>query len=142
MFDKKLNHESLSIDFRTGLPTAITGAETGESQRAACAALNRKRARGIRKAAQEDAPGEPISAHAWQSAFERKISDWEVPLIPLENLGIRVDKDGFSEAESFLTRLTSGAEAHPYLDRENSVVYKLCTPSMGGNQKGFKSPVY
>ena len=81
MLENSQNYGNLSIDFRTGLPTAITGRETGESQRAACAALNRKRARGIRKAAQDDAPGESVSAHVWQSSFERKVRDWEVPPI-------------------------------------------------------------
>ncbi|WP_411847105.1 hypothetical protein AAFN60_06555 [Roseibacillus persicicus] len=132
MSEPSQEYETFSIDFRTGLPTAITGKETGESQRAACAALNRRRARGIRKAAQEDAPGQSVSAHVWQSAFERKVAEWDVPLIPLEKLGIRVDCDGFPESDSFLTKLTSGAEAHPYLDHENGVVYKLFDLKVSG----------
>jgi hypothetical protein len=71
-------HEQYSenlFDFRTGRPTAISGSATSESQRAACATLNRERTSGILEAAQNHAPGESLSVNAWTEIFERALTD-------------------------------------------------------------------
>lgn len=49
---------------------------------------------------------------------------WEVPLIPLETLGITFDDLGFVQS-SFLERLGTGAEASAWMDRRYRCVYKL-----------------
>jgi len=127
-------HERYSenlFDFRTGRPTAISSASTGESQRAACATLNRERTRGILETAQGNAPREQVSLDVWTTAFERRLTEWEIPLIPLSDLGLQYDQDGFLNSE-FLKPLPSGAEAEPYLDQEHGVVYKLFNLRLSG----------
>ena len=52
-------------------------------------------------------------------------------MVPLEKLGLSIDGDGYVETE-FMIRLTSGAEAAPFLDAENGVVYKLFDLREGG----------
>lgn len=112
------------IDFRTGVVTGIDGESAGEYQRAACAALNERRTRGILEVRQETQRREPVPADVWGRAFAGKLREWEVPLIPLERLGLRVDEDGVLESD-FLKPLKSGAEACPFWDQERGVVYKL-----------------
>lgn len=114
----------LHLDFRTGRPTAIGGAVVSDVERAACAALNRRRARGILEAAQLAPSGESISPDVWTTAFTRKVRDWDVPLVSLAKLGLTHDEDGFLTSD-FLLPLPPGAEASPWLDREEKVVYKL-----------------
>ena len=116
--------EDYYLDFRTGSTSAIRGSEISESIRAACSALNRRRTRAIREASQENASGESLSADAWSVAFERRLNEWELPLVPLEKLGIFIDRDGYIESKE-LQPLQSGAEASPYQDLQNEVVYKL-----------------
>lgn len=128
------SHEQYSenlFDFRTGRPTAISSSSTSESQRAACTTLNRERTSGILEAAQNHAPGESLSVDAWTEVFERALTDWDTPLIPLSDLGLSHDVDGFVNSE-FLEALPSGAEAEPYLDREHEVVYKLFNLKING----------
>lgn len=115
---------NLAFDFRTGRPTAISGPETGKAQRAACSALDAERTGGILEAAQGHAPGEQVSADVWTSYFERRLTDWDTPLIDLSRLGLIYDREGFLTS-SLLEPLRSGAEAEPYLDVEYGVVYKL-----------------
>ncbi len=115
--------EIFYFDPLTGVPTAITGPELSDAQRAACTAINRRRAGGIfqiREAAQRR---EQIQAHVWRGAFTGRLIDWEVPLVSLEKLGIRVE-DGYFESDT-LTKLKAGAEASPFADYANGVVYKL-----------------
>ena len=52
-------------------------------------------------------------------------------MVALEDLGLEIDGDGYVSTE-FLTRLTSGAEAAPFLDSEYGVVYKLFDLREGG----------
>ena len=68
--------------------------------------------------------GKPLSPDAWFTAVARESGKRDVPLIPLECLGIHHDEDGMLNSD-FLTALPSGAEASPFLDEEWNVVYKL-----------------
>jgi len=124
MPDYEQSARNLSFDFRTGRPTAISGTETGKSQRATCTAVNGERTRGILEAAQSYAPGEQIPIDVWTSAIERRLAEWDTPVVNLADLGLNYDQEGFLES-SFLRPLQSGAEAEPYLDEEYGVVYKL-----------------
>lgn len=60
----------------------------------------------------------------WTAATLEKAALWEVPIVPLEALGIRRDDDGFLESDAMIA-LKTGAEACPYLDQKERVVYKL-----------------
>lgn len=112
------------IDFRTKCSTAITSEKITADTRSACDSLNRSRARGLLEASTHAPPGEPLALDVWSTAFGERAREWEVPLIDLESLGLRIDNDGFISSTE-LIELPSGAEAQPYLDRENLVVYKL-----------------
>ena len=114
----------LSIDFRTGRRTAIHADNSCAEQRSACVALNRVRARGILEATQLAASGESLSLDDRFAAIAGLSRDRDVPLIPLDHLGIHHDEDGL-RSSSLLTALPSGAEAIPYFDKEWGVVYKL-----------------
>jgi len=71
-------------------------------------------------------PGQSVSPDVWAANVERGAKDWEIPLVALSSLGISHDSEGLGLIESdFLKPLTSGAEAHPFSDLENRVVYKL-----------------
>jgi hypothetical protein len=123
----------LSIDFRTGRPTAIHSGNSCAAQRAACVAINRERTRGILEAAQFAPSGEPFPADVWDAAFARRASQqWDVPLIPLERLGIHHDEDDLRSSD-LLIALTPGAEASPYFDREWNAVYKLFDLRVNGS---------
>lgn len=65
-----------------------------------------------------------LTVDVWTAAVIEKAKLWEVPLIALESLGITRDEDGFLESEELIP-LKTGAEACPYLDQSNGVVYKL-----------------
>ncbi len=114
----------LHLDYRTGFPTAIRGDSVSPELRSACAALNRERTRGLLESAQQTPPGQPLSSDVWAAAFAVRTREWEVPIVDLGDLGITHDKDGFIASDT-LVPLTSGAEAQPYLDRSEKVVYKL-----------------
>ena len=73
---------------------------------------------------QQTPPSESLQADVWATSFTRKANSWDVPLIALEKLGIFKDNDGFLTSEE-LEPLMSGAEAAPYYDEKNGVVYKL-----------------
>ena len=74
---------------------------------------------------QQAPAGQSIPFDVWAAAFERSYAQWGVPLISLKRLGIR-DEDGYlSLSEPWLRTLPSGAEASPFLDIEQEVVYKL-----------------
>lgn len=60
----------------------------------------------------------------WTAATLEKAKLWEVPIVPLASLGITRDEEGFLEAEDMVP-LKTGAEACPYLDQDNHIVYKL-----------------
>jgi len=127
-----LSPAQLSIDFRTGRPTAIHAGNSCSEQRAACSALNRERTRGLLEATQLAASGESFSAHAWHAAVAGRSSFWDVPLIPLGRLGIHHDEDGIPGSD-FLRALTPGAEASPYYDDSWNVVYKLFDLRVNGS---------
>jgi hypothetical protein len=114
----------LYLDLRTGQPTGIVPGADPAEQRAACTALNRRRTRGILEVTKQSPPGEQVSIDVWTTAVGRGAEEWEVPLIALSNFGIEHDEDGFREAEKLYPML-SGAEACPYYDEEERVVYKL-----------------
>lgn len=92
--------------------------------RSACAALNRDRTRGLLEAGQQTPPGESVSPDVWAAAFARRAEEWDVPIVDLSRLSITHDADGFVTSR-VLVPLPSGAEAAPYLDQEERVVYKL-----------------
>lgn len=118
--------QQLTEDVRTGLPTAIDGQGACDEQRTACASLNRKRARSILAAAQQDAPGESVSADVWDADFERRAKAGGVPLVPVELLGVSHTELGFTfPNEPSIEMLPSGAEAAPFLDKDRKIVYKL-----------------
>jgi len=115
--------EFFYFDPRTGVPTAIIGPEIGPAQRAACTSFNRQRTRGIIQVREAAQRREQIPVDVWSQSFTGRLNDWEVPIVSLENLGIQVE-DGSFESDS-LFKLKAGAEASPFLDEENGVVYKL-----------------
>lgn len=125
------DERQLQIDPWTGLPTAITGDNCSSRVRETCTSLNRERARGIIEAGQPTAPGESSQVDVWVAAYSERAERRRVPLVDLGNLGLSFDPDGFISSE-FLRPLTSGAEAHPYLDVEGEVVYKLFDLRPGG----------
>lgn len=112
------------FDWRTGVQTAIGKQANCNSQRAACAALNRRRASGILEAASFAASRESIPVDVWDAQFVKRCVEWDVPLIRLEKLGITPDADGYLESNE-LVALKPGAEARPYHDKRQGVVYKL-----------------
>jgi hypothetical protein len=117
----------LQLDFRTGRPSAINGPVVSPSERAACSAINARRARGILQVSQLSPSRESLPPDVWAAAFVRKTREWDVPLISLSKLGLTRDEDGFLESKTPKTfhALTSGAEACPYVDENAGVVYKL-----------------
>ncbi len=112
------------FDFRTGRPTAISGAVVTPEQRSACSALNRQRTRGIQEAARQADGREPLSDDVWYAHLARSSVEWTVPLIDIGALGLSLDRDRFL-VSSFLVPLKSGAEACPFFDSDWEVVYKL-----------------
>ena len=112
------------FDWRTGAQTAINGKINCNRQRAACSALNRRRASGILEAASFAASRQSLPVDVWAAQFTRKCAEWDVPLIRLDKLGIVVDSDGYHESKE-LVAMVSGAEARPYHDVKQGVVYKL-----------------
>ena len=122
----------LHIDFRTRRPTAIPFNKPSADQRAACAALNRERTRGILEATQLAPSRESFPVDGWNAIFARKARQKGVPLIPLERLGIRHDEDGMLSSD-FLVALPSGAEANPYRHDDWNVVYKFFFLGEGGS---------
>lgn len=115
------------LDFRTGRPTTITGPHVTPGERAACSAINARRARGILQVSQLSPSRESLPPDVWAAAFIRRTREWDVPLISLSKLGLDSDDDGFLESRTpaSFQPLVSGAEACPYLDRSTGVVYKL-----------------
>jgi hypothetical protein len=83
----------LQLDFRTGRPTAISGAGTSSSERAACTALDAQRALGILQISQVSLSRESLPPDVWAAAFSRRTREWDVPLISLAKLGL--EEDGF-----------------------------------------------
>ncbi len=117
-------HHQYYLDYRTGCATAITGRFNSERMRAACSALNRARTYGIMELSQQTPSGEPLALNVWAALTTRNASIWDIPFIPLSKLGIHRDRDGFLSSME-LEPLLSGAEASPYYDEKNEVVYKL-----------------
>ena len=117
----------LQLDFRTGRPTTITGPIVTFGERAACSAINARRARGILQVSQLSPSRESLPPDVWAATFVRKTREWDVPLISLSRLGLDSDEDGFLESRDpeIFQPLRSGAEACPYVDRSAGVVYKL-----------------
>ena len=112
------------LDYRTGCATAITGRFNSERLRAACSALNTARTLGIKEAARITPAGESVPLDVWTTSFKRVSSQWQLPVVSLDKLSIFCDGDGILTS-SELEKLPSGAEAEPYLDPVESVVYKL-----------------
>lgn len=114
----------LKIDFRTGFPTAIGGSEVSDELRATCSSINRDRICGLLEAAQEPPSSGSLPPDVWKAAFKGRAREWEVPIVDLRALGLEHDTDGFIVSEDLIA-LPPGAEAQPYLDSSNRVVYKL-----------------
>ena len=113
------------FDLRTGRETGIVGNAVNDRVRAACSTLNRQRTRGLTEAARQAPSRESLSADVWAAAIARNASNWHVPLVSLNSLGLSRDRDGFISAAGHLQPLKSGAEASPFADKEWGVVYKL-----------------
>ena len=124
------NEFQLHIDFRTGKPTAIIDAGVSPDIRAACHALNLGRKSGIEAAFGSAPPRRAVSNDVWIDQFTGRLAEQKIPLIDLESFGFQ-HEDGFLTS-SFLRPLPSGAEASPFLDVENGVVYKLFDLRPGG----------
>ncbi|MBL9156295.1 MAG: hypothetical protein JNJ70_02400 [Verrucomicrobiales bacterium] len=120
----------LHIDFRTGKPTVIIGPDVNDGIRAACHATNLGRKSGIEAAFRSAPPRRTVSIDVWTDRFTDGLTAQKIPLIDLESFGFR-HEDGFLTT-SFLCPLPSGAEASPFLDTENGVVYKLFDLRPGG----------
>ena len=119
-------HES-SIQTRdslTGVRSAVTSEACDAEVRAACTALNKRRARGILEVSRFTPQRQSTTIDVWTAAFIEEARLWEVPIVPMEALGLQRDEEGFL-ASPLLQALPSGAEAAPYLHREGRVVYKL-----------------
>lgn len=84
------------------------------------------------EAAKPTPSSESVSVDVWAEQFIGQAEQWEVPLLDLRRLGIHHDEDGFISSED-LVALPSGAEAHPYRDEENGVVYKLFYMNLDGS---------
>lgn len=67
---------------------------------------------------------ESTSIDVWTAALIEKAQLWDVPIVPMQLLGLERDEDGFFESEE-LQPLPSGAEACPYIDHKAREVYKL-----------------
>lgn len=76
------------------------------------------------EAASFAASRESLSIDVWDAQFARRCVEWEIPLIRLDKLGIIADADGYLESKELIA-LKSGAEARPYHDVKQGVVYKL-----------------
>lgn len=124
------NEFQLHIDFRTGKPTAIIDARVSPEIRAACHALNLGRKSGIEAAIGGTPPRRAVSIDVWTDRFVESLGERDIPLIDLEALGFCHD-EGFL-TNTLLRPLPSGAEASPFLDSENEVVYKLFDLRPGG----------
>lgn len=120
----------LHIDFRTGKPTAINDAGVTPGIRAACHALNLERKGGIEAAIRNSPSRRTVSIDVWTDRFTGRLADQKIPLIDLGALGF-LHEDGFL-SNALLHLLPSGAEASPFLDEENGVVYKLFDLRPGG----------
>jgi hypothetical protein len=114
----------LGFDFRTRRLSAIDSGNSSSAQRAACSAVNRKRAHGILAAAQFASSRESLPADVWNASFAAESARQDVPLISLHDLGIQLDEDGMLSSTE-LRPLRSGAEAYPFADDLHQVVYKL-----------------
>lgn len=114
-----------SIDPRTGLSTGICGAEFTRAQRETCAALNRKRASSICETGDEALSAGTLPAHVWQRRLREVIELKETPLIHLGAIGVSFTEEEGFRGKPFLEKLPFGAEACPFRDIENGVVYKL-----------------
>jgi hypothetical protein len=75
-------------------------------------------------AAQRAASRESLPADVWNASFAAESARREVPLISLADMGIRLDADGILGSGE-LRQLRSGAEAYPFADDSQQVVYKL-----------------
>jgi len=89
-----------------------------------CTAINKQRARGLMEISRFTPQRESTSIDVWTAALIEKAELWEVPIVPMQSLGLSRDEDGFFVSED-LQPLPSGAEACPYLDHKERVVYKL-----------------
>ncbi len=122
--DERLNQTD-SIDPRTGLSTGICGEQFTPEQRATCAALNRKRASSICETGDEALSAGTLPADVWQGRLREVIESKETRLVHLGAIGVYVTEEGEFRGKSFLEKLPFGAEACPFRDIENGVVYKL-----------------
>ena len=77
-------------------------------------------------------PRESVEINVWTASIVEKAKLWEVPIVPLESLGISRDEEGFLISEE-LQPLKTGAEACPYLDMKNLIVYKLFDLRVNGS---------
>ena len=68
----------------------------------------------------------------WEGIFRERARQWEIPLVNLSDLGLTFDRDGLP-SNSTLKGLKPGAEAEPYLDQEQNVVYKLFFANKDGS---------
>lgn len=115
---------TLQPDPLTGRPSFIQAERVSSGLRETGTSVNRQRARGISEATRPNASGEPLPPDGWSAVVARIAARYDVPLIPLDCLGIGFDDEGFL-ASRFLRPLPGGAEARPFFDLERRVVYKL-----------------
>lgn len=120
----------LHIDFRTGKSTAIIGPTVNDGIRAACHALNLERKSGIAAAIGGTPPRRTLPIDVWTGRFVASLGDLDIPLIDLEAFGFH-HEEGFL-GNRHLKALPPGAEASPFLDVDNGVVYKLFDLRPGG----------
>lgn len=116
--------EQTCFDLRTGRETTLQGAVFGATERSACSALNRRRAKGIQEATRDSSSRQSFTADAWAALVAERAREWNVPLVNLKELGLRRDEDGMI-VSNVLAPLKTGAEASPFADFAGGVVYKL-----------------
>ncbi len=112
------------LDSRTGIATFINGPAFDERCREDSSRLSRQRASAIQQAAAaNDFRGTTRADVSWADYCERA-AELGAPTIQLANLGIALNERGQWTSE-LLEPLIGGAEALPFLDARQGVVYKL-----------------
>lgn len=119
-------------DGRTGIPTFIGGRTVTAEERATGASENRRRNSAIVQIQDETRRGGPGAVGSGSTALESAAGRLGLPVVKLASLGLTLNPDGtISTAD--LTAAKPGAEATPYLDEANGVVYKLFQLDERGN---------
>lgn len=95
-----------------------------QSEREACADLNRQRASAIKETARINASSRPIPRDVWAATFARRSQLYDVPLISLEGMSFFEDDEETMWSKD-LANIGLGREATAWSDEGDGTVYKL-----------------